>query len=148
MILKKMKTNNVAEQINQTIEDIWIILEKMERAYTKFSLNNQQYVLLTLVIRHPSCSPSELAEKMAITKSAVSQQLAKLEKDGYITKKQHVEDKRAFSIELGEKGLLYQQEVEAFNQQITEKYHTYLSSDELAEMLDTLEKLNIILHKF
>jgi len=58
-----MKTNNVVEQINQTIEDIWIILEKMERNYTNFSLNNQQYVLLTFVIRHPSSSPSELAEK-------------------------------------------------------------------------------------
>ena len=83
-----MKNNQVAEQINQTIEDIWIMLEKMERAYTNFALNNQQYVLLTLVMRHPSCSPSELADKMAITKSAVSQQLTKLEQDGYIMKRQ------------------------------------------------------------
>ncbi|GAA3343955.1 hypothetical protein GCM10017717_03130 [Deinococcus persicinus] len=45
-----MKTNNVAEQINHTIEDIWIVLEKMKRDYTKFNLNNQQAVLLALVI--------------------------------------------------------------------------------------------------
>ncbi|WP_155593878.1 MarR family winged helix-turn-helix transcriptional regulator [Lysinibacillus cavernae] len=140
-----MKNNDVSEQINQTIEDIWIILEKMERAYTKFPLNNQQHVLLTLVIRHPSSSPSELAEKMAITKSAVSQQLAKLEKEGYITKLQHEEDKRAFSIELGEKGWLYKQEVEAFNQQITEKYHANLSTKELEDVFGTLQKLKNIL---
>ncbi|KPN95999.1 MarR family winged helix-turn-helix transcriptional regulator [Lysinibacillus sp. ZYM-1] len=140
-----MKTNNVVEQINQTIEDIWIILEKMERNYTNFSLNNQQYVLLTFVIRHPSSSPSELAEKMAITKSAVSQQIAKLEKDGYIIKRQHVEDKRGFSIELGEKGWLYKQEVEAFNQQISEKYQANLTPEELANMLGTLQKLKKII---
>lgn len=143
-----MKNNQVAEQINQTIEDIWIMLEKMERAYTNFSLNNQQYVLLTLVMRHPSCSPSELADKMAITKSAVSQQLTKLEQDGFIVKRQQEEDKRAFSVELGEKGLLYKQKVDAFNQQITEKYQANLTTEELAEMLATLEKMKKILYEF
>lgn len=141
MILKKMKTNHVAEQINQTIEDIWIVLEKMERDYTKFNLNNQQAVLLALVIRHPSISPSEIAEKMTITKSAVSQQIAKLEKDGYIIKKQHAKDKRGFSIELGEKGVLYKQESEAFNQVITEKYQAQLSDEDLANVLEALEML-------
>jgi len=143
-----MKNNQVAEQINQTIEDIWIMLEKMERAYTNFSLNNQQYVLLTLVMRHPSCSPSELADKMAITTSAVSQQLTKLEQDGFIVKRQQEEDKRAFSVELGEKGLLYRQKVDAFNQQITEKYQANLTTEELAEMLATLEKMKKILYEF
>lgn len=143
-----MKNNQVAEQINQTIEDIWIMLEKMERAYTNFCLNNQQYVLLTLVMRHPSCSPSELADKMAITKSAVSQQLTKLEQDGFIVKRQQEEDKRAFSVELGEKGLLYKQKVDAFNQQITEKYQANLTTEELAEMLATLEKMKKILYEF
>lgn len=74
--------------------------EKRKRLY----INDQQYVLLNLIIRRPFTSPTELAEKMGITKSAVSQQLAKLEKEDYITRKQHVEDKRTFSIELGKEG--------------------------------------------
>lgn len=81
-----MRNKNIAEQINKTIEDIWITLEKSERKITSFKLNNQQHVLLTLIIRHPSSSPTELAEKMDITKSAISQQLTKLEKEEYITK--------------------------------------------------------------
>ena len=99
-----MKNNNIAEQINRTIEDIWITLEKKEGIYTNSKLSNQQCVLLTLVIRHPSSSPTELAEKMNITKSAVSQQLAKLENEGYVIRKQYVEDKRSYTIELGKKG--------------------------------------------
>ncbi|OAB26837.1 MarR family transcriptional regulator [Paenibacillus macquariensis subsp. defensor] len=136
-----MENKNIAEQINQTIEDIWMILEKKERAYTNFKLNNQQIVLLTLAIRHPFSSPTELAEEMDITKSAVSQQLAKLEKDGYIIRKQHVEDKRTFSIELGEKGMLYKKEMEAFNQQVSERYHANLSPIELTNLLSALQKL-------
>ena len=56
----------------------------------------------TLNIRHPSSTTTKLAEKMNITKSAISQQLVKLESEGYIIRKQHAEDKRTFSVELGE----------------------------------------------
>lgn len=140
-----MKNKNIAEQINQTIEDIWIIFEKKERDYTNFKLNNQQHVLLTLIIRHPFSSPTELAEKMEITKSAVSQQLAKLEKEGYIIRKQHTEDKCTFSIELGEKGLHYKKEMEAFNEQVSDKYHANLSPVELTNMLSALQKLRELL---
>lgn len=132
---------NIANQINQTIEDIWIILEKREKDYINLKINDQQYVLLNLIIRRPFTSPTELAKKMGITKSAVSQQLAKLEKEDYITRKQHVEDKRTFSIELGEKGVLYKKEMEAFHQQVSDKYHESLSPVELTNMLSMLQKL-------
>lgn len=46
-----MNDKNLPEQINQTLEELWILLETKERAYTNFSLNNQQYALLTLIIR-------------------------------------------------------------------------------------------------
>lgn len=140
-----MINKNIAERINHTIEDIWIVLEKKERAYTNFKLNNQQYVLLTQIIRHPLSSPTELAEIMDITKSAVSQQLTKLEAEGYIRKRQHEDDKRAYSIELGEKGQLYQQEMEAFHQEIADKYQASLSASELENMLSMLQKLRELL---
>jgi DNA-binding MarR family transcriptional regulator len=140
-----MKNNHIAEQINRAIEDIWIVLEKKERSYASFQLNNQQYVLLTLVMRRPSSSPTELAEKMDITKSAVSQQLSKLEMEGYIIRKQHEDDKRTVSIELGEKGLLYKKEMESFLQQVSEKYEANFSPVELTHMLVTLQKLRDIL---
>jgi len=140
-----MRNETVASQINQTIEDIWMMLEKKERTYTNWNLNNQQYVLLTLIIRHPASTPTELADKMEISKSAVSQQLAKLEKVGLIIRERHTSDKRTFSIELAEKGRHYKQEMEAFNQQITEKYQESLSPAELSRMLSELQKLRNIL---
>ncbi|MGQ7190408.1 MarR family transcriptional regulator, partial [Escherichia sp. HC-CC] len=51
--------------------------------------------MLTLIIRYPSSTPKELAAKMNVTKSAISQQLVKLETEGYIFRRQHAEDKRA-----------------------------------------------------
>ncbi|MFD2210289.1 MarR family winged helix-turn-helix transcriptional regulator [Virgibacillus halophilus] len=142
---KIVRNKNIAEQINRTIEDIWIVLEKKERAYTNIKLNNQQYVLLTLIIRHPFSSPTELAEKMEITKSAVSQQLSKLEREGYISKVQDAHDKRAFSIGLGKKGLIYKKELETFNQQILDEYTSKLSFEELSNMLSSFQKLHELL---
>lgn len=140
-----MKNINIAEQINKTIEDIWISLEKEERNFSNCILNNQQHVLLTLIIRNPNSSPSELANKMEITKSAVSQQLAKLEKEGYITKVQHSDDKRAFSIVLEEKGAIYKKDLELFYQQMLNKYLSKFSSKELLDMLTSLQKFQEIL---
>lgn len=140
-----MKNKNIAEEINLTLEELWILLETKERSYTNFNLNNQQYTLLTLIIRYPSSTPKELAEKMNVTKSAISQQLVKLEKDGYIFRRQHTEDKRAFSVELGEKGLLYKKEMDAYMQQVSEKYYASLSPEELTNLLSALQKLTKVI---
>lgn len=40
-----------------------------------------------------------IAEKMHITKSAISQQLVKLESQGYIIRKQQPQDKRTFVVD-------------------------------------------------
>lgn len=138
---------NIAEQINKTMENIWVLLEKEERTMMSFRLNNQQNVLLTLIIRHPFSSPTELADRMDITKSAISQQLTKLEREGYITKKQHTDDKRVLSISLGEKGLIYKKELDSFYQQMLDKYLSKLSSEELSNILFAFQKLQGILDK-
>jgi len=142
-----MNNENLPEEINKTLEELWLLLEIKERAFTNFQLNNQQYSLLTLIIRLPSSTPTELAEKMNITKSAISQQLVKLEMEGYIYRKQHLEDKRAFSVELGEKGLLYKNKMDKFMQQISEKYYANLSPEELTSLLSALQKLTKVIEE-
>lgn len=142
-----MKNENLPEEINQTLEELWLLIEAKERSYTNFQLNNQQYSLLTLIIRHPSSTPTELAEKMNITKSAISQQLVKLEVENYIYRKQHSEDKRIISVELGEKGLRYKKEMDRFMQQVSEKYYASLSPEELTNFLSALQKLTKVIDK-
>ncbi|WP_435172090.1 MarR family winged helix-turn-helix transcriptional regulator [Paenibacillus glycanilyticus] len=142
-----MENKKIAEQINKTIEDIWMLMEKSERKITDFGLNNQQHVMLSLIIRHPFPSPTELAEKMEITKSAVSQQLKKLERDGYIKKIQDAHDKRVFSIGLGEKGIIYKKELDTFNEQILKEYTSKLSFEELSNMLSSFQKFQELLEQ-
>ncbi|PDZ93730.1 MarR family transcriptional regulator, partial [Bacillus cereus] len=60
-------------------------------------------------------------------------------------RRQHAEDKRAFSVELGEKGLLYKKEMDAYMQQVSEKYYTSLSPEELTNLLSALQKLTKVI---
>lgn len=141
MIKDKNDGQKIAEELNKVIEDIWIEMEKQEKALGNFELNNQQHVLLTLIIRNPLLSPGELAEKMEISRSAVSQQLLKLERKNYITKIQDTHDKRVYSIGLGEQGHLYKRELDAFYQKFYDQYYSRLTAEELSEMLLTFQKL-------
>src|SRR5690625_7785350 len=80
--VKSMKTKHLTTKINELIEDIYMLFEKKERSYMTHRLNNQQHILLTLLMRESNLSPSDLAESLDITKSAISQQLKILEEIG------------------------------------------------------------------
>ena len=51
----------------------------------------------------------------------------------------------SYSIELGEKGLLYKNKMEAFNAHVFEKYNKHLASEELIRLLSSLQKLRNLL---
>lgn len=140
-----MKLNELTDQINQRIEDVFNLLEKKERGYSNYKLNNKQYVLLTLIAQQREVKPSELAKQMQITKSAVSQQLAKLEQEEFIVRKQHPNDKRTVTIKLAEKGVHYKEEMEKFTAEIAERYQQNISEKELKKLLETLKRLKEIL---
>lgn len=101
--------------------------------------------MLALIVRSPNMTLSELALKMDITKSTVSQQLLKLESAMDVYRKQHTEDRRAFVIKLSEKGEQYKQELGEYSERITEKYKKHLSNEEMKMMFSSLKKLHKIL---
>lgn len=103
--------------------------------------------MLTLIMRNPEATPSALAKKFGVTKSAISQQLAKLEEKYYIVRKPHKEDKRAFTIELADKGRLLEKQMEYFNVRLSQNYHEHLSIDELHSVLTSLQKLKKIVEQ-
>lgn len=68
----------------------------------KFSNNDYYYLLVIQFLQKPNLSL--IAEKLSLTKPAVSVIVRKLMNMNLITKVQSVEDKRVFIVELTEKG--------------------------------------------
>lgn len=127
--------------INKIGEDLYIHFEKEERKYQNFDLNNQQYVILTLIIQNPEYKPSEIAEIMNISKSAISQQLVKLESKGFIKRYRLEEDKRSYGIKLNEKGQQYKKEMKSYYDSVYQRYKEKFSYDELVEIYEAMLKL-------
>lgn len=141
-----MKSSDVAEQVNQLIEDIWIGLEKSGQQFTHFPLTNQQHMLLTLIIRHPDITPKELAVQMDVSKSTVSQQITKLIHGNYLIRAKGKEDKRSLTLRLAVKGIIYKQTLAAYYQQLSTIYTSNLTSQELADIVSSLQKLRQLLN--
>ncbi|AYU55549.1 MarR family transcriptional regulator [Staphylococcus debuckii] len=142
---ESLSFKELTKAINKIGEDLYIHFEKEERKYQNFDLNNQQYVILTLIIQNPEYKPSEIAKIMNISKSAISQQLVKLESKGFIKRYRHEEDKRSYGIKLSEKGQLYKNEIERYYDSVYQRYKEQFSYEELVEIYQAVSKLKQVL---
>lgn len=140
MELNKVGSRLYVLEIQKLSEDIAILSEKYQKQHIKFELTNQQHLILTLLIRYDHLSPNELAKKMDISKSAISQLLAKLEYDGFIIRKKDEIDKRLINIRLSNNGLIYKEQMLVYNKELSEKYYSYFSESELDTIIKLLEK--------
>lgn len=142
---ESLSFKELTRAINKIGEDLYIHFEKEERKYQNFDLNNQQYVILTLIIQNPEYKPSEIAKIMNISKSAISQQLVKLESKGFIKRYRLEEDKRSYGIKLNEKGQQYKKEMEKYYDSVYQRYKQQFSYDELVEIYQAVSKLKQVL---
>lgn len=141
--MKRIET--ISQEITKLNEAIAIEYVQQERNYPEFNLNNQQHVMMTLIVNDQNMKPSEMAQKLNISKSAVSQQLQKLEEKKYIFRYQDDKDKRSSKIGLAEKGLRYKESIETYNQRFSEKCAQHFTYEELNDILNALKKLQKII---
>ncbi|ASR49402.1 MULTISPECIES: MarR family winged helix-turn-helix transcriptional regulator [Paenibacillus] len=82
------------------------IRKNMEKRSREFGLSYGQYIALCVLSaqRDEMSSPSTLAEKMGVSRAAISSMVISLEQDGYINKYDDPNDKRGVFVSLNDKG--------------------------------------------
>jgi DNA-binding MarR family transcriptional regulator len=82
------------------------IRKDMEKSSREFGLSYGQYIALCVLSaqRDEMSSPSALAEKMSVSRAAISSMVISLEQAGYINKYDDPNDKRGVFISLNDKG--------------------------------------------
>ena len=130
-----------AAQINQLIIDLWTATERSGPRYDDFDLSTQQHLLLDLIIKNPHVGSQELAAALGVTKGAVSQQLSKLEQDGFIVRERDERDARKQVLLLGERGRKYDASVRGYEDYLMDRYTTRLTAQEVEEIVTALTKL-------
>ena len=108
----------------------------------------QEYDLLSqLVLHNEGMTPAHLSKAMYLNKTIVSRLVDKLNKDGYVTKKQDEYDKRSYSVFITEYG----------KEELFKIYELYLSpinelrlklgDEEFFNLISCIEKANKIMNK-
>lgn len=103
-------------------------------------LSTKQQVILEL-LRVQNRTVNEISQYLAVTASAASQLISKLEKQGYVKRDINPENRREIIVHLAENGHYYNEMIEKNQLYLIEKYYAKLSKDDLEKLLDIHEKL-------
>lgn len=119
-----------------------LVAKKFEK-----KLDNQltaKQVLLLELIKEGVTSTKDIADKLNVSTSAVSQILNKLEDRGYIERKYNPQNRREIILYLADKAHQYFKELAVLKKQINKEIYGRLSTHDLNQLKDILEKLQII----
>ncbi|MBE9914793.1 MarR family transcriptional regulator [Paenibacillus donghaensis] len=132
------------KRINEAEYTINRLVFKHYKQYLNSGITTQQAVLLDIVYLLKRITVGEMAIEMNISSSAVSQLIAKLEKNQYIKREVNPQNRREVFITLDDKGMEYFKKQDYVEQQVADKIYSKLSSIEIDELERIVKKLREI----
>lgn len=135
------------KRINEATYTIDRLIFKHYKQYLNIGITTQQAVVLDIVYVAKRSTVGEIAMEMNISSSAVSQLIAKLEKNQYIKREINLQNRREIFITLDEKGVEYFSKQDYVKQQVSDKIYSRLTSKDVDELERIVEKLKEIAMK-
>lgn len=138
---------NIYEQVKQINEADYAInrlIYKHYKPYLASSITTQQAVLLDIVYAANKITVGEIAIEMNISSSAVSQLIAKMEKNQFIHRAINPDNRREVFITLGIKGEEYFEKQEYVERSVADRLFSKLTVAERNELERIIKKLKQI----
>lgn len=135
--------NEIIHQINVLQNNFNIQIARKFESKIDNQLTAKQVLLLELIKTGVS-STKDLADKLNVSTSAVSQILNKLEDKGYIERFINQKNRREIVLTLADKANQYFNDLTSLKDKINKEIYGKLSLEELKYLKDLLEKLQVI----
>ncbi|WP_017725940.1 MarR family winged helix-turn-helix transcriptional regulator [Halalkalibacterium ligniniphilum] len=135
-------------ELHWIVEDISKFVAPEFTKIDELPLNQRQVGILHLIIRRNKITASEIAEHYGITKSAVSQSIAALEKHQFIVRSINEDNRREVKLELGPRGLETKQRLEEIETTLLNRYISKLDLKDIQHVKNVLVQLRDIMHEF
>lgn len=132
------------KQINEADYTINRLIYKHYKKYLASSITTQQAVLLDIVYYANKITVGEIALEMNISSSAVSQLIAKMEKNQFICRTINPNNRREIFITLDTKGREYFDKQERVERAVADRLYSRLTLSELNELARITNKLEEI----
>lgn len=132
------------KRINEAEYTIQRLIFKKYKQYLNNGITTQQAVVLDIIYLGKNVTVGEIALEMNISSSAVSQLIAKLERNKFIKRAVNPENRREVLISLDENGLDYFSKQDYVEQQVADQIYSQLSSEEMDELERIVSKLKEI----
>ena len=146
MVPERRKFDSLLALFEQVKANLELVHTPTRQFDTGVPLFKVEIHIIQLIGENPGITSTCLAEKMGVTKSAVSQTLNKLLAKGLARKNQTAADARESNLELTDLGWKGFYAHERFHQQIFEEVREYFG-DSFSEKLDEFEKTMTELNK-
>ncbi|WP_251135321.1 MarR family transcriptional regulator [Exiguobacterium sp. s151] len=124
------RKQQVIEMYRQ-IDELDLLFTKYFTELNEFELSYQQEQMLLLFKRQDTWTTTEIATKMNISKSAVSQVLKVLEQRDFVQKEKNPDNLRESFIRLGPIGMEYSKQIDAIEERLAEEMFSVLEDDEM-----------------
>ncbi|KGI84058.1 MarR family transcriptional regulator [Exiguobacterium mexicanum] len=128
--LNDTRKQQVIEMYRQ-IDELDLLFTKYFTELNEFELSYQQEQMLLLFKRQDTWTTTEIATKMNISKSAVSQVLKVLEQREFVQKEKNPDNLRESFIRLGPIGMEYSKQIDAIEERLAEEMFSVLEDDEM-----------------
>ena len=114
-----------------------------ENAVAKNSgLSPQQNHTIEIVGDEGPIRMKPLSEKLGVTTGTLTVMIDRLEKAGYVERKNDLQDRRVYYVGLTEKGLKVHNEHHAYHHKLAEDISGGLEQEQVSEFIAILEKVN------
>lgn len=134
--------NEIKETVNEQLQQLQMLMHRSSFSgfHGEHNPHRGQGRVLALLKLKPETSQKELTYLLGLSKQAVAELIAKLERSGYITREPSEEDKRMMIIKLTEEGRKAADDVHSSSAE-TSQILDCLSDDELATFSDYLGRI-------
>ena len=118
------------------------VMKRAKSKYEEFDLNRSQASILFTLHQRSSMSQKDLAESLNMTPPSITSAIRKMEKDGYISRKQDESDQRVMRLALTEKGESCIQNVKKVAEDMRELIFRGMSPEEIMLFRRLLIQIN------
>ncbi|WP_454098875.1 MarR family winged helix-turn-helix transcriptional regulator [Metabacillus sp. SLBN-84] len=118
-------------QMYRQIDELDLLLTQYFTDLNDFNLTYQQEQILLLFKRQKTWTTTEIALRMNISKSAVSQVLKVLQQETFIRKEKNPENLRESFIHLDVQGVAYSNKIDEIEDRLTEELFSLFAEDDL-----------------